>query len=178
MVMAMSAIANKGVLMRPSLVDRLLDEDGKVVAKYGPHPVRRVIAEDADKKIIEALKSVISTDGTAEKAALDHYTVAGKTGTAQESDGYHYIDNKYFSSFIGFFPADNPEICIYVALDDPKGTHYGGQVAAPVFKQIAEKAANYLNIRPDKIDDPLSAPKVRASAETIPPEKAIVARAQ
>ena len=119
---------------------------------------------------------MITSDGTAAGAALDHYTVAGKTGTAQKSDGYRYLDNKYFSSFIGFFPADNPEICIYVALDDPKGTHYGGQVAAPVFKQIAEKAANYLNIRPDK-DDGQNLPEVRAEFSPGQIEKAIVARA-
>jgi cell division protein FtsI (penicillin-binding protein 3) len=84
---------------------------------------------------------------------MTNYTVAGKTGTSQKNDGYKYLD-KYYASFIGFFPADNPEICIYVALDDPKGSlHQGGQAAAPVFKEIAEKAANYLNIRPDKAVD-------------------------
>ena len=84
---------------------------------------------------------------------MTNYTVAGKTGTAQKNDGHKYLD-KYYASFIGFFPADNPEICIYVALDDPKGSlHQGGQAAAPVFKEIAEKTANYLNIRPDKIID-------------------------
>jgi cell division protein FtsI/penicillin-binding protein 2 len=83
---------------------------------------------------------------------MEHYTVAGKTGTAQKTDGHTYLAGKYYSSFIGCFPADNPEICIYVSLDDPKGVHYGGQVAAPIFKEIAEKASNYLNIRPDKTD--------------------------
>jgi len=149
MTMAMCAIANDGVLMHPMLVDRLVNEDGEVVAKYGPQPVRRVISTEADKLIIEALKTVVTGDGTAVKAALEHYTVAGKTGTAQKAIGGAY-SNKFYSSFLGFFPADDPQICIYVAMDDPKGTHYGGQVAAPIFKQIAEKAANYLNIQPDK----------------------------
>ena len=175
MAMAMSAIANKGVLMRPRLVDRLVDQDGTVVVKYPPQQVRRVISEDADKEMIEALKTVISADGTAKEAAMEHYTVAGKTGTAQKSDGVRYLDNKYFSSFVGFFPADNPEICIYVALDDPKGTHYGGQVAAPVFRQIAEKAAAYLNIRPDR-DSDQTLPEVRASAGPVSSDKSIVAR--
>ncbi len=176
MTMAMSAIANGGVLMRPMLVDRLVDQDGSTVVRYSPQQVRRVVGEDADREIIEALKTVITADGTAVGAALDHYTVAGKTGTAQKSDGYRYLENKYFSSFIGFFPADNPEICIYVALDDPKGTHFGGQVAAPVFKQIAEKAANYLNIRPDK-DVEQTPADMRAEFNSGPMDKAIVARA-
>ncbi len=148
MAMAMCAIANHGVLMRPMLVDRLQDQDGGVMVKYAPQQVRRVIGEEADKLIIEALKKVVSDQGTAPKAKLENYTVAGKTGTAQKPP---YNSDKMYASFIGFFPADNPEICIYVSLDEPKGRlHQGGQVAAPVFKAIAEKAANYLNIPPDK----------------------------
>ena len=174
MAMAMSAVANGGVLMRPLLVDRLVDTDGTVVAKNEPQPVRRVISEEADKKMIEALKTVVTDDGTAAKAALDHYTVAGKTGTAQKSEEGAYV-NKFYSSFIGFFPADNPEICIYVALDNPKGGHYGGQVAAPIFKQIAEQAANYLNIRPDKAADPAK-PPVSAAGGGAPPVKTLAAR--
>src|SRR5208283_2637638 len=145
MAMAMCVVANDGVLMRPMLVDRLEEQTGSVVAKYQPQEVQRVISDEADKKMVEALKTVVTDDGTAAKAALDHYTVAGKTGTAQKSEeGVGYV-NKFYSSFVGFFPADNPEICIYVALDNPKGVHYGGQVAAPIFKEIAEKAATYLN---------------------------------
>lgn len=151
MAMAMSAIANKGVLMRPMLVDRLQDQDGGVAVKYSPQQVRRIIGEEADKQIIQALKKVVSDQGTAPKAKLDNYTVAGKTGTAQKPP---YDANKFYASFIGFFPADNPEICIYVSLDEPKGRlHQGGQVAAPTFKAIAEKVANYLNIRPENSGD-------------------------
>jgi cell division protein FtsI/penicillin-binding protein 2 len=149
MAMAMCAIANHGVLMRPLLVSALEEQDGEVVARYTPQMVRRVLSREADREIIEALKAVV-TDGTAKNAAMTNYTVAGKTGTAQKNDGHKYLD-KYYASFIGFFPADNPEICIYVSLDDPKGSlHQGGQAAAPVFKELAEKTANYLNIRPDK----------------------------
>jgi cell division protein FtsI/penicillin-binding protein 2 len=164
MAMAMSAIANGGVLMRPMLVDRLQDgDDGTTVVKYQPQPVRRVITEATDRLMVEALKTVVGPDGTAPMAALEHYTVAGKTGTAQKSDGTQYLD-KFYSSFTGFFPADNPEICIYVAMDDPKGTHYGGQVAAPIFKEIAEKAATYLNIHPDRDAEPDSHGKIAAAA--------------
>ena len=150
MVMAMSAIANDGWLMRPMLVSRLEDEKGNVVAQYSPQRVRQVISENADKEIVQALKTVVTSEGTAAKAALEHYTVAGKTGTAQKAEHGVYVSGKYFSSFIGFFPADNPELCISVVMDEPKDGYYGGQVAAPAFKQIAESAANYLNIRPDR----------------------------
>jgi cell division protein FtsI/penicillin-binding protein 2 len=160
MAMAMCAIANKGVLMRPMLVDRLQDQQGQVVARYSPQAVRRVISEEAAAQMVEALKTVATTNGTAPKAALEHYTVAGKTGTAQKPP---YTSNKYYASFIGFFPADNPEVCIYLSMDEPKGNlHQGGQICAPVFKQLAEQVASYLNIKPDKGND-LSFPEVAAT---------------
>jgi cell division protein FtsI/penicillin-binding protein 2 len=149
MMMAMCAIANEGNLMRPMLVDRLEDSEHRVVAKYTPQKVRQVISESAAKMMVSALKTVVSPDGTAPKAALEHYTVAGKTGTAQKPENGGYSRTKFFSSFIGFFPADRPELCISVMFDEPKQGHYGGQTAAPFFKQIAERAANYLNIRPE-----------------------------
>jgi cell division protein FtsI/penicillin-binding protein 2 len=153
MAMAMAAIANKGTLMRPILVDRLEDQNGRVVAKYGPEPLRRVASEETCKLMVQALKTVVTKDGTAVKAALEHYTVAGKTGTAQKVEHGTYV-NKFISSFVGFFPADDPELCISIVLDEPQGTHYGGLTAAPVFKQVAERAASYLNIRPDRTDQP------------------------
>lgn len=159
MAMAMGAIANKGVLMQPMLVNRLVDTDGSTAIKYYPQSVMRVVSEDAAKEMVEALKTVVLEGGTATGAALTHYTVAGKTGTAQKAENGHYTD-KFFSSFIGFFPADNPEVLIYVAMDAPVGEHYGGEVSAPTFKDVAEKVASYLNIRPDK-DSPQSSPEMQ-----------------
>ena len=153
MTMAMCAIANRGWLMRPMIVDRLEDESHNVIVKYPPQPVRQIISETADRAMIEALKTVVSPEGTAPKAALDHYTVAGKTGTAQKAEHGVYVSGKYFSSFIGFFPADNPELCVAVMLDEPRGGYYGGQVSGPVFKEIAERVANYLNLKPDRKND-------------------------
>ncbi|MFM8468564.1 MAG: peptidoglycan D,D-transpeptidase FtsI family protein, partial [Limisphaerales bacterium] len=153
MAMAMAAIANGGKLMRPLLVDRLEDAEGKVVMKNHPQLVRQVFKPETSKQVVETLKRVVSTDGTAEKARLGYYTAAGKTGTAQKIDEatHTYSHSKYFSSFIGFFPADHPELLIYVAVDEPDKTKgfYGGQVAAPAFKNIALRSANYLNIRPE-----------------------------
>ncbi len=154
MTMAMAALANRGVLMRPMLVSRLEDREGNVVARYTPQPIRAVVSETAARLTVEALKTVVSPEGTAPKAALEHYTVAGKTGTAQKAGPGGYQPGKYIASFIGFFPADQPEVCISVVLDEPKQGYYGGQVAAPVFKQIAERLANYLNIRPDRPEAP------------------------
>jgi cell division protein FtsI/penicillin-binding protein 2 len=151
MVMAMCAIANNGWLMRPMLVDRLEDHEHHLVAKYSPQRVRRVMSEATAKSMVTALKMVVSTNGTAPKAALEHYTAAGKTGTAQKVENGVYAPGKYFTSFIGFFPADNPEVCISVVVDEPdihKG-YYGGSTAAPLFKEIAEGLASYLNIRPE-----------------------------
>jgi cell division protein FtsI/penicillin-binding protein 2 len=94
---------------------------------------------------------VVSKSGTAAKAALEHFTVAGKTGTAQKPGPGGYMEGKYFSSFVGFFPADTPEVCIGVFVDEPdrKSGYYGGQVAAPAFRNMAERIAHYLNIAPD-----------------------------
>jgi cell division protein FtsI/penicillin-binding protein 2 len=154
MMMAMCAIANKGVLVAPMLVDRLEDRDHNVVAKYSSQRVRKVFSEPTSKLMVQALKTVTSPEGTAPKAALEHYTVAGKTGTAQKFENGQVARGKYFASFIGFFPADNPEICISVTMDEPKHGYYGGQIAAPIFKQIAERTANYLNIRPEDGEAP------------------------
>ncbi len=152
MAMAMCAIANDGWLMRPMLVSRLQDREGHVIARYTPQRVRQVISETAARQTVAALKTVVSSEGTAPKAALEHYHVAGKTGTAQKAGVGGYVPGKYVSSFIGFFPADNPELCISIVMDEPKQGYYGGQTAAPLFRQVAERAANYLNIRPDNIE--------------------------
>ena len=158
MTMAMCAIANNGLLMRPMLVARLEDRDHRCVAKYSPQSVRQVISEAAAKMMVQALKTVVTPEGTAPKAALEHYTVAGKTGTAQKVEGGVYV-HKYFSSFIGFFPADDPQLCIAVSMDEPRQGYYGGQTAAPIFKEIAERSASYLGIRPDDV------PSAPATAE-------------
>jgi len=170
MTMAICAIANRGQLMRPMLVDRLEDQEGRVVAEYSPQPVRQVISEATARQITVALKRVVSTNGTASGAMLKHYTVAGKTGTAQKVENGTYV-SKYLSSFIGFFPADEPELCIAIIVDDPsdRNRYYGGTVATPAFKKVAELCASYLNIRPDLNPDP---------GEGEQPAKTSVARAR
>ena len=171
MIMAMCAIANQGQLMRPMLIDRLEDEQGRVVAKYQPQFVRQVIRPETARQMVAALKTVVSTNGTAPHARLQHYQVAGKTGTAQKPGPGGYLPGKYYSSFIGFFPADDPELCISVVFDEPKQGHYGGETAAPVFHDIAERAANYLSIRPPPVP---ASPPVPAQSETVAGGRATV----
>jgi cell division protein FtsI/penicillin-binding protein 2 len=149
MLYAMAAIANDGWLMRPMIVKQLQERDGSVVQRYAPERVRQVIGEQADLDMIAALKTVPTKDGTAPDAAMKDYVVAGKTGTAQKAENGSYAPGKYVSSFIGFFPADNPELCISVVMDEPKEGYYGGKVCGPVFRDIAERCASYLNIPPD-----------------------------
>jgi cell division protein FtsI/penicillin-binding protein 2 len=90
----------------------------------------------------------VSPDGTAPGAAMKDYTVAGKTGTAQKVENGAYAEHKFFSSFIGFFPADDPQLCISIVMDEPKEGYYGGQVCGPVFREVAERCASYLSIPP------------------------------
>jgi cell division protein FtsI/penicillin-binding protein 2 len=161
MVMAVGAIANGGVLMRPMLVKQLQDEDGNIVQKYEPQAVRRVISEETAKEMVEALKTVVSKDGTAPQASLADYVVAGKTGTAQKVVDGKYSDNKFVITFIGFFPADNPQICISIVMDSPKegGRAFGGALCGPVFHNVAERCASYLNIPPDENLQPHNSPQ-------------------
>ena len=149
MLYAMAAIANHGVLMRPMIVKQLQERDGSVVQRYAPESVRKIIGDKAVEDMIEALKTVPTKDGTAPDAGMKNYVVAGKTGTAQKAENGAYASGKYISSFIGFFPADDPQICISVVMDEPKEGYYGGKVCGPVFRDIAERCASYLNIPPD-----------------------------
>ena len=152
MAMAVGAIANRGVLMRPMLVKRLQDRDGKVVQQYEPQTVRRVISEGTAKEMVEALKTVVSDDGTAPLARMANYVVAGKTGTAQKVINGTYSNEKFVITFIGFLPADDPQLCISIVMDAPKegGHAFGGALCGPVFKSVAERCASYLNIPPDE----------------------------
>jgi cell division protein FtsI/penicillin-binding protein 2 len=152
-IMAMSALANQGRLMRPLLIDRLEDDGGHTIVKYRPEMVRQVCTEATAKLMVKALQNVATTNGTALEAHLDYYQVAGKTGTAQKATAEGYMPGKYFSSFIGFFPAERPELCIGVFLDEPRHGYYGGRTAAPFFKTMGERAASYLSIRPDNLTE-------------------------
>jgi cell division protein FtsI/penicillin-binding protein 2 len=171
MVMAVAAVANGGELMRPRLVQRIQEPDGGRLIEYPPQPVRQVVSRRVAQDMVAALKTVVARGGTGLRAELASYTVAGKTGTAKKAGPGGYLPGRWFASFVGFFPADDPEVCIGVFLDEPHYGYYGGQTAAPIFKLIAEPLARYLCIKPDRLDNSGS-PMVSAhgpGARPLPP---------
>jgi cell division protein FtsI/penicillin-binding protein 2 len=150
---AMSVIASGGVLMRPQVVKQIRDTEGQVVYQFMPLAKRRVISERTAQTMARLLMGVVSADGTAPEAAIPGFEVAGKTGTAQKIINGRYSDHHHIASFVGFFPASNPQVAITVIVDDadactPGGTAYGHIVAAPVFKRLGEQLIQYLNIQP------------------------------
>jgi len=141
--------------MKPYVVKEIVNEKGDVIDEYRPSVVKRVISEETAKKVTNILKEVTKSDGTGAKAAIDGFAVAGKTGTAQKPDLLQggYTSDKYVSSFIGFAPADNPELVILIIVDEPSGEFYGGAIAAPVFKDIAVQSLAYLGVFPKGSDE-------------------------
>lgn len=149
LITAMSAVANGGWLVRPHIVSEIIDSHGNV-KKIKSEIVRRAISDSTSRKMVEILKEAVGPDGTGKLAALNGFPVAGKTGTAQKIDPVTggYSRSRFISSFVGFVPADSPEIAILVIVDEPKGVAWGGSVAAPVFKRVAEQTLEYMHIEP------------------------------
>jgi cell division protein FtsI (penicillin-binding protein 3) len=150
---AFCAVANDGVVMKPYMVDRVVDARGNVIMQNTPQTVRRAVSSETAKTMVAILQHVVEKGGTGANAAIDGYAVAGKTGTAQKVEpgrGY-YSRDKYVSSFVGFLPADNPRIAVLVIVDEPRKQTYGGLVAAPTFKAICQKIIPYLGIKPSEV---------------------------
>ncbi|MEG3639989.1 peptidoglycan D,D-transpeptidase FtsI family protein [Magnetococcus sp. PR-3] len=146
---AAASVVNGGLLYPPRLVARQVVKGHPLLAE--PSKPERVINASTSKMMRTILKGVVDPNGTAPKAAVEGYTVAGKTGTARKAgpknQGY---DRRYFSSFVGFVPAQTPQLVIYVSIDEPQGKrYYGGQVAAPVFQEIAEEVLPLLAVLPE-----------------------------
>jgi cell division protein FtsI (penicillin-binding protein 3) len=149
MAAAYATVANGGVRVAPHLVREIRNSAGAVV--YQPNPEqRRVISTETASQLRGMLEGV-TLRGTAKKAQLNGYTAAGKTGTAQKIDPktHTYSKTKYVASFVGFAPVENPAVVIIVVLDEPAGSYHGGEVAAPVFREIAEQILPDLGIAPD-----------------------------
>ena len=140
MAAAYSAIADGGVLRTPRLI---LDEDGQPVAA---DPGRRVISRKDSADLRQMLEGVLAPGGTASEVSVPGYTLAGKTGTAQKVVDGTYSDSEFVASFVGFAPAQDPQLLVAVVVDNPKGDYYGGTVAAPAFGEIAKFALPYLRI--------------------------------
>jgi cell division protein FtsI (penicillin-binding protein 3) len=144
---AINTIANGGYRVRPTLVDRIIDEKGDLVHVTTPERVRLISPQTAET-VSGAFEGVVLR-GTGRKAALEGYRAAGKTGTAQKIVDGRYSPNKYVSSFIGFAPLPNPRLTILVQIDEPRGSHYGGDVSAPFFQKIAQEALMQMHVPPD-----------------------------
>ena len=166
MANVIGTIANGGNLMRPYVVQSVVGSDGDLVFDNQPTVVRRVISERTTDELRKGMILVTGPEGTAKLAAMDYYTVAGKTGTAQKAredekgrrHGYYNGEDgkrsRYVVSFGGSLPAENPALSGIIIVDDPKMKDgkpaYGGSVAAPIFKEIAERAMPYLGIEPTR----------------------------
>lgn len=165
MVMAMGAMANGGKLMLPQIVHAITNDKGDPISSFPPVLVRQAIKPAVVEQMVSALRDVVSPRGTAKGAAIPRYYAAGKTGTAQKpSPNGGYMSGHYIVSFVGFVPADKPELVCLVMLNDAKTKpheNYGGLVAAPIFSTICEQALRYLNVDPELPEpSPTPGPKV------------------
>jgi len=165
MAMGAAAVANGGYLMRPIVVKRIEDADGRVVKEYKPLVVRRVLQPETADVLVDFLKEVVRT-GTGRLAAVPGYVVAGKTGTAQKVDAtgrYSMID--HVASFVGFAPASPASVLVLASLDTPRGArNQGGDVAAPLFARVAEATLRHLAVPPDDPERVLRASGAPAAA--------------
>ncbi len=162
MVTATSVTANGGYLMSPKIIREVRGKNGE--DRSPPRIKRRVLSEKTAHEMTNILKSVVSETGTAIRAAVPGYTVVGKTGTAQKIDPEtrRYSPDKFVSSFVGYLPAEDPAVTILVMVDEPEGKGWGGEIAAPVFSNIAKEIMHYLKIAP-KADPPAEIPPTQVT---------------
>lgn len=150
MITAVSAVANKGKLLRPFVVKKYTDDDGNVVKEFKTEVVRQVISEETAQLLCQVLENVV-TDGSGRNAFIKGYHIAGKTGTSEKQPRGN---QKYIASFTGFAPANDPQIACLIILDEPEGgEHMGGLIAAPVVKRIMEDCLRYLGVEPDLTEE-------------------------
>jgi cell division protein FtsI (penicillin-binding protein 3) len=151
--MAYAAVANDGILMEPMLVKSVETPSGGIIRNLAPRQVGRVVSPETARHLVRLMTAVVGPKGTGKDATMDDYTVAGKTGTANKMTKEHMESGitAHFSTFVGFLPAENPQICLLVCADEPKGSDgraaYGA-ACVPVFKEIVRETASYLTIPP------------------------------
>jgi cell division protein FtsI (penicillin-binding protein 3) len=150
LAMATATLANGGVRMRPTLVDRVEDAYGEVRQEYRPMVVERVVSEATAQAVLRAMESVTEEGGTGTRARVPGYRVGGKTGTAYKVKDGHYSKVARYATFIGFAPADDPVFAMAIIVDEPTiGSRYGGTVAAPVFAEVMGVALRARGVAPD-----------------------------
>ena len=150
LITAYAVVANGGWLVQPHIVSEVREPDGATLKRFSPEARRRVLNPKTTRQLVRILEGTVAKGGTGEKAALDGFSVAGKTGTAQkvDPDTKRYSSSDFIGSFVGFVPSDDPLLVILVVVDSPDGMAWGGYVAAPVFKRIAEQSLEYLGVLP------------------------------
>ena len=174
MTAAMATIANGGKLVMPRIVKSITTLEGKTISSLSPVVLRQVISSETAREIGDALRGVVSDNGTAAAAAVPGFIIAGKTGTAQKVNPRGgYEQGKYVVSFAGYLPAEHPEFVGLVVLDDAHTSkpelNYGGLVAGPIFSRVAERAARYLDLEPHE-EIRKAIPVARVEKKT-PPER-------
>ena len=157
LITAISAIANHGVLMMPYVVQAITDENGNIIKSFSPGEKRNAIMPETAWALMKMMNAATDPDGTGGQAVPVGYTVCGKTGTAQKINANGtYRNCEYNGVFVGFSPAQSPELAVLVVIDEPQKHHYGGVVAAPVFREIVHETFNYLNIPPSVTKEQLN----------------------
>ncbi len=157
---AYGAIASDGMLRKPRVIKALVANEGSVWQEFETENVRQVVKPRTAELMRQALKTVTQEGGTAIRAAVPGFEVAGKTGTCRKYvEGVGYLEGQYIVSFVGMMPADNPEFVCLVVIDDPQPDDeelkiYGGTIAAPIFSRIGTRAASYLNLEPTEAIEP------------------------
>lgn len=146
MLAAINAIANDGYLMQPFVVHEVRSSQGEILYRGEPKVLRRPISAQTAAVTLAMMRRVTEAGGTGRAARLETVAVAGKTGTGQKPVDGRYSDTDYMATFVGFFPADNPDVSMIVVVDSPKPRYTGGAVAAPVFREVAEPMVRYLGL--------------------------------
>jgi len=175
LAMAYAALGNDGVLMKPLLVKEITDANDEVVERFEPTELQQVVTPQVAKQMVKMMEVVVE-DGTAKRAQVEGYRVAGKTGTAKKAAAGGYSETDRIGSFVGLIPADNPRLAIAISVDTPtEGYAYGGVVAAPAFAEIAEESMRILGIEPTEEIEKKSSqmPEVSEIAEVVPPAEII-----
>ena len=145
MLNAINVIATNGILLQPYLTRQIIDEEGVLLERSYPNPIRRVISAETAEAITQMMVGVTEFGGGI-RARVAGYTVAGKTGTAQKADrGKGYVQGRVVATFAGFLPADEPLLSIIVVVDEPAGDPFSSHVTAPMFQKIASEAMRYLS---------------------------------
>jgi cell division protein FtsI (penicillin-binding protein 3) len=143
---AIAAIANDGIMMRPYFIKEIRDPSGAVIESHSPQVLAKVMKKETAEQLQSILVGVVE-NGTAQLAKMKDITSGGKTGTGQKVEGGTYSHNKFVGSFIGFAPAEDPQLAIVISVDEPHPAYYGGVVAGPAFKEVVEDSLKYLAVR-------------------------------